>query len=61
VADVVVGQVEVGQVEARVQVLDLLHPVVLQEQALQLGQMTEKIIAWRVFRMIIISLDLKTL
>ena len=36
VADVVVGEVEVGQVETGLQVPDLLHSVVLEEEALQL-------------------------
>ena len=41
-ADVVVCQVEVSEIEARVQVLDLLHTIVLQEQTFQLVQMPTK-------------------
>ena len=39
--DVVVWQVQVRQIYAVIQVLDLLHTIVLQEEALQLSQMAE--------------------
>ncbi len=43
VADVIVRQVEMSQVEAKVQILDLLHSVVLKKQAFQFRQVSEKI------------------
>ena len=39
---IVVGQVQMRQVETRVQVLDLFNSIVLQEQAFKLFQVTEK-------------------